>query len=285
MTGLCDLHTHSHYSDGTFAPGEILAEAAAQGLSAVALTDHNTVAGLPEFLAAGRGSGLLAIPGVEVSAGYSGKEVHIVGLFLPPERFREVAAFVDVILRRKEESNRRLVQALNREGFALEYDTLLRSHASGNINRAVIASALLERGYIASREEAFRGILSSHNGVYQPPERLCAFEVIAFLASIQAVPVLARPFLNFQEPELRQFLTRAKGHGLAAMETVYSTFTQSQTVSARRIAREFGLKESGGSDFHGAVKPDIQLGTGRGNLAVPAEFANALIPVSPERSV
>jgi len=69
------------------------------------------------------------------------------------------------------------------------------------------------------------------------------------------------------------------------METVYSTFTQSQTVSARRIAREFGLKESGGSDFHGAVKPDIQLGTGRGNLAVPAEFANALIPVSPERSV
>ncbi len=285
MIGLCDLHTHSHYSDGTLTPAEIIAEAAACGLSAVALTDHNTVAGLPEFLAAARDSSVQAIPGVEISAGYGGKEVHIVGLFLPPEKFHEVSAFVNIILQRKEESNRRLVQALNRAGFTLDYDALLRSHTSGNINRAIIASALLERGYISSREEAFRGILSSRNGVYQPPERLSAFDVISFLHRIGAVPVLAHPFLNFQEPELQQFLATAKDHGLAAMETVYSTFSPEQTAAASRIAREYGLKESGGSDFHGAVKPDIHLGTGRGNLAVPVDFAKMLLSISSERSL
>lgn len=285
MTGLCDLHTHSHYSDGTFSPGEIIAEAAAQGLSAVALTDHNTVAGLPEFMAAARGSGLLAIPGVEISTGYRGKELHILGLFLPMDRLAKISPFLNEILRRKEESNRRLVHALNRAGYAIDYDALLEAHPTGNLNRAGIATALLEKGYISSREEAFQGILHPEKGIYQPLERVCVFDAIEFLVSFGAVSVLAHPFLKLNEQELRIFLPEAKCHGLAAMETVYSTFSPEQIAAASRIAREFGLKESGGSDFHGTVKPDIQLGTGRGNLAVPAEFVNALMPASPERSV
>lgn len=276
MTGFCDLHTHSYYSDGTFSPAGILAAAEAAGLSAVALTDHNTVEGLPEFLAAAKNSPVQAIPGVEVSAGYRDQEVHILGLFLPAEQFSAAEGYLDVIRQRKEESNCRLIDALTRAGFPLDYEALLRSHASGNINRAVIATAMLEKGYITCREEAFQGILSARNGVYQPPERLCAFEAMEFLSSLGAVPVLAHPFLQFQEASLRQFLETAKSHGLVAMETHYSKFSPEQTSLAERIARDLGLTESGGSDFHGSTKPDIQLGTGRGDLAVPLLFAREL---------
>ena len=279
MSHLCDLHTHSCYSDGTRSPAQILSEAAALGLSAVALTDHNTVAGLPEFLAADRESTVLAIPGVEISTGWMGKELHILGLFLPPDEFGKTATYLQTIHLRKEESNRRLVEALCRAGYPLDYEMIRSRHGTGNINRAVIATAMLEKGYISCREDAFQGILSSRNGLYQPPEYLNVFDVLDFLVSVSAVPVLAHPLLSISEPEIRRFLPEAKRHGLAAMETLYSRFSPEQTAAARELVLEFGLKESGGSDYHGEVKPDIHLGTGRGDLAVPLEFARRLDPI------
>lgn len=272
----CDLHTHSHYSDGTCAPAEILLEAEKLGLSAVALTDHNTLEGLPEFLAAARGSSVRAIPGVEISTGYGETELHIVGLFLPPERFGEVTEFLSIINRRKEESNAALVQRLNAAGYALNYNTIRSAHPRGTINRAVIAAALVEQGYVQSVREAFQTLLSKKQGYFIPPERIPAFEAIGFLQSVGAVSVLAHPFLNLTEAALRRFLPEAKKRGLAAMETHYAKFTPEQTATARSLAREFDLLESGGSDFHGDVKPEIFLGTGRGDLRIPAEFAASL---------
>lgn len=277
MPQSCDLHTHSHYSDGTLAPAEILAEAAKLGLSAVALTDHNTVAGLPEFLAAARGCPVEAIPGVEISTAYGETELHIVGLFLKPETFGTVADFLESFNRKKEDSNRCLIDALNRAGYSLDYETIRRGHPQGTVNRATIAAALVEKGYVSTVNEAFQGLLSKRGGFYIPPERLSAFAAIAFLRDIGAVPVLAHSFLNLKtEAELRAFLPEAKKHGLAAMETMYAAYTPETTALARSIAREFGLKESGGSDFHGDTKPHIALGTGKGSLAVPAEFAEKL---------
>lgn len=277
MTEFCDLHTHSHYSDGTCAPAEILAEAARLGLSAVALTDHNTVAGLPEFLAAARGGAVQAVPGLEISSIYGETELHIVGLFLKPETFAAVTAFLEGFNRKKEESNRNLVSSLNRAGYALDYDAICRSHPEGTVNRAVIAAALLEKGYIASINEAFQGLLSKKGPYYVPPQRLSAFDAIEFLRSINAVPVLAHPFLNLKTEEaLGAFLREAVPHGLAAMETMYPSFSPEVTETARRMAREFGLLESGGSDFHGDTKPHIRLGTGKGTLAVPSDFAKSL---------
>lgn len=277
MGKFCDLHTHSHYSDGTSAPAEIIAEAARQGLSAVALTDHNTVAGLPEFLAAARGGTVQAIPGVEISTAYGDKELHIVGLFLREETFSAVTALLDSFNRKKEESNRLLIRNLNQAGFALDYEEICRTHPEGTVNRAVIAAALLEKGYVGSIQEAFTGVLSKKSGYYVPPERLGAFDAIAFLRSIGAVPVLAHPFLNLKtKEELCTFLREAIPHGLAAMETMYPAFSPEATGFARKITREFGLAESGGSDFHGETKPHIRLGTGKGSLAVPVEFADSL---------
>lgn len=274
MPQYCDLHTHSHCSDGTLSPTQIIAQAEALGLSAVALTDHNTVAGLPEFLTAARGRQVEAIPGVELSTAYGETELHIVGLFLKPESFACITAFLEDFNRKKEESNRLLIHNLRRAGCELDYEAICLSHPEGTVNRAVIAAAMLEKGYVSSIQEAFSGLLSKKGGYYMPPERLSAFDAIAFLRSVGAVPVLAHPFLNLKTEEtLRRFLSEAVPRGLTGMETMYSSFSPEATETARRIAREFGLKESGGSDFHGATKPHIALGTGKGNLAVPASIA------------
>lgn len=277
MSQYCDLHTHSHYSDGTFSPAEILAEAEQLGLSSVALTDHNTVAGLPEFLSAAQGSSVEAIPGVEISTAYGETELHIVGLFLPADSFDQITALLEEFNRKKETSNLLLIQNLNRAGYILNYEEICRNHSQGTVNRAVIAAAMLEKGYISSINEAFKGLLSKKGGYYIPPERLSAFDAIAFLRSLGAVPVLAHPFLNLKtEPELRRFLEEAIPHGLAAMETMYSSYSPETESMARRIAREFGLKESGGSDFHGQTKPHISLGFGKGTLAIPSSFSETL---------
>lgn len=275
MQKFCDLHTHSYFSDGTDSPTQILKNATALGLSAVALTDHNTVAGLPEFLKAAKGTEILAVPGVEISTGYNGKELHIVGLFIDLAVFERVTDFLSIINRRKEESNRKLIQNLNDVGYKLCYEEIEEQHR-GNINRAVIAAEMLEKGYIREIKEAFKGLLSAKNGLYVPPERIPSFEAISFLKSINAVPVLAHPFLNLQEEELITFIQQAKPYGLAAMETQYSTYSPEITAAATEIANTYGLLASGGSDYHGTNKPDIELGIGRGSLAVSDRFVSRM---------
>lgn len=192
---LCDLHTHSIFSDGTFSPTQIVTEGLRRSLRAVALTNHNTVAGVPEFLDAARNTGLKAIAGVEISTGYQGKEVHIVGLFLKEEKYGELEAFLSVINDRKEESNRALVASLHDAGYDIHYQEIRERH-QGNINRAVIAAELLKKGYIREIKEAFQGVLSPKCGFYTPPERIPAAEAVRYLHSIHAVPVLAHPFIS-----------------------------------------------------------------------------------------
>ena len=153
----------------------------------------------------------------------------------------------------------------------------LLQNAQGTVNRAVIAAKMLEKGYVSSVKEAFKGLLSEKNGYYVPPQRLDAFEVIAFLKSVDAVSVLAHPYLSLEESEIRAFIPEAKAHGLVAMETRYSTYTPETTEAATRLAKECGIMESGGSDFHGENKPDIRLGIGRGELCVPAILMDKLL--------
>lgn len=275
MRDFVDLHTHSRFSDGTLSPTQIVESAAQAGLAAVALTDHNTVAGLAEFLHAAERCDVTAVPGVEISAGYRGKEVHIVGLFLKPEVWAQVTDYLAVLNRRKTESNRALVRRLRAAGYEVDLEELLQN-TQGTVNRAVIAAKLMELGYVASVKEAIHGPLSQDQGFYVPPQRLDAFDVIRFLRSVGAVSVLAHPYLSLEEQAIRDFLPEAKKHGLAAMETRYSTYTPETTQAAIRLAKEFGILESGGSDFHGQNKPDIQLGSGRGDLQVPLHLMKKL---------
>ena len=140
---LCDLHTHSVFSDGTYTPLEIIDSAIAAGLSAVALTDHNTMDGLPDFLAAARGKNINIVPGVEFSADYKGTELHILGLFIAPEHFDRVAELMEKGAVLKEKSNIALIEALRRDGYDLNYDEIKASTANGRVNRLHVAVALM----------------------------------------------------------------------------------------------------------------------------------------------
>lgn len=271
LNKLCDLHVHSNCSDGTFSPATLIGEAEKRGLAAIALTDHNTIDGLPAFLAAAENSSVQAVPGIEISADYSGTELHILGLFIQPQHYAAVEERNIAYLQRKEESNLALTEALNKAGYAIDYERV-KARTTGIPNRAHFAMELIESGYISSIREGCLTILSPHNGIYTPPLRATAFETIAFLKSIDAAAVLAHPFLNLKEDDLRIFLREAKPCGLDGMETLYSTFDETLTAKAIAIASEFDLKQSGGSDFHGSNKPDIAMGIGRGNLAIPLEF-------------
>ena len=269
MAALCDLHTHSYYSDGSFSPSQLLEKACETGISAVALTDHNCVSGLPEFMEAAEAFPVEAVPGVEFSTEYRGVELHILALFVAPEYYPDIKVRLEDFRIRKERSNLELVDRLIAAGIPLDYDTLSRMGKDSYINRAHIAQELTRLGYTASVQEAFKTYLRPGGGFYTPPVRPDAYETIRFIKSIGAVAVLAHPFLNLEEEQLRQFLPEAVSCGLDAMEVLYPKYTPETTALAGKIAEEYGILPSGGSDFHGAAKPDIQLGFGRGELRVP----------------
>ena len=146
----------------------------------------------------------------------------------------------------------------------------------GYINRAHIAAELTRNGYTVSIQEAFKKYLKPGGGYYTPPKRPDVFETIRFVKNLRGVAVLAHPFLNLEAAELECFLPKAVACGLDGMETFYSKYDAETTRMARSMATRFGLLESGGSDFHGDNKPDIRLGTGRGDLRIPMELLERL---------
>ena len=267
----CDLHTHSTFSDGTKTPREIIEECVRIGLSAVALTDHNTVKGLSEFQNAAKGKNIECVNGVEISTDYKGKDIHIVGLFLTEENFPKVNAFLETSNARKTESTKKLIAALSKDGYRIDYDEIRACH-EGQINRAVVAAELLKKGYVTDIKHAFRTLLNEKGPYYTPPKRVSSEEAIGFLSSIHAVSVLAHPYLTFNEYEADEFLRMAVPHGLIAMETRYSTYSEEISRIATETAKKYALFESGGSDDHGENKPHIRLGKGMGNLSVPYAF-------------
>ena len=274
MEKRCDLHTHSTASDGSLTPTQLLQLAVDAELTAVVLCDHNTVAGLPEFLEAAKTLPIEAVPGIEFTTEYENTELHILALYVKPADYTAIHALVDDFKRRKERSNIALVAALNKAGIPVDYEKLRTAHSY--VNRAHIAQELCAMGYTTSVKEAFKTYLSPAKGHYVPPKRPDAYETIRFIKSIGAVAVLAHPFLNLDEAGLRAFLPEAVACGLDAMETLYAKYDPQTTALAKKIVAEFGLLESGGSDFHGAAKPDIALGKGRGELKIPYKFLEQL---------
>ena len=273
---LCDLHSHSHFSDGSLSPAELIQLAEEKGLSALALTDHNTAKGLPEFMAAGRASSVIPVPGCEFSTDYNGKELHIVGLFFAEETWPEIEDYVDLMRLAKHHSNVQLLEALSAAGYDVRYEEAAALTDADEFNRAHVARLLTEKGYVSSPREAFDTLLAEGAGFYVPPKRITALGTIRFIKRYGAVAVLAHPFLNLSYEDLLVFLPLARQAGLDAMETRYTEFDEQTTARAVQLTRLFGLKESGGSDFHGAAKPKISLGSGWGQLRVPFSFYKKL---------
>ena len=275
MAKLCDLHTHSVYSDGTFTPAELIDAAVSSGLSALALTDHNTVTGLKDFTEAAQGKPIEIVCGSEFTTAYNGTELHILGLFIQPESYDAINEYINKATILKEESNYKLIKKLRDRGYMITYVDVLEG-SKGHVNRANIAAELLKKGYIKSIAEGFDTILSKSYGLYEPPERLSALETISFIRSVGAVAVWAHPYFHMNFEQAEEFLPKAVDSGLQGMETLYTLYDEYTTERAKEVCQRYGLLQSGGSDFHGANKPDVMLGKGRGNLAIPYEFYEKL---------
>ena len=271
----CDLHTHSHFSDGSHSPSWLISRAKELNL-AIALTDHNTVSGLPEFLAEAEKQGVRAIPGIEFSTDCHGTELHQVGLFIETEHYGYLESVAEDFHRLKAEANREMVRRLNAAGYDIDYEQLLSQSLTGNINRAHIATTLVDQGYMSTPQEAFDKLLGDDLPFYVSCERLETTAAIRILRKIKAVPVLAHPLQELTENELRNILPELIDAGLMGLETHHSSYDDAAIAKATAIAAEFGLLPSGGSDFHGQAKPDIHLGEGKGNLRIPLSFLDAL---------
>ncbi len=267
---MTDLHTHSVFSDGTARPEE-LAAAAIENNAVIALTDHNTVKGLPHFFKGCQENERL-IGGIEFSTSLSGLSFHIVGLFVDRKYYDAAEEKASAYLEKKEMSNRLLTENLKNGGFDIDLEQLRALCPDGNINRSVFAQLLVNKGYVPSVEAAIKGILSKERGFFIPPEKPDSRDIISFLREIRAVPVLAHPMCRHTEEELLTSLPIMKRAGLAAMETAHSEYSGLQGERAVCLQERFGLLPSGGSDYHGARKPDVSLFSGKGSLFVPDEY-------------
>lgn len=271
----CDLHIHSTASDGTLTPEEIVMLAKEKKLI-VALTDHNTVVGVPSFLAAAKKYGVTAVPGIEVTTDHNATELHLLGLFVSPDRLGGLHDMMRDAACRKEQSNRDMVSRLNAAGYAIGYDEIKAANPDKYINRVPVARALTEKGYVGSVDEAFKTVLSEKAGFYVPTGGLVLTEVIAALRKSGALPILAHPLQELTVQALYDMLPELIEAGLVGMETYHSSYTDEMIETALCIAEEFHLLASGGSDFHGDNKPTIRLGEGKGNLFIDASVYETL---------
>jgi hypothetical protein len=272
-----DLHVHSNASDGTFAPAEVVRLAKEGGLRALALTDHDTIDGLAEAVAAGPRYGVEVIPGVEVSARFPGGSMHILGLGInfPNGRLNERLA---VLKRARAERNPQIIAKLNALGIKITLKQVEKLSGQGQMGRPHIARALLEAGYVRSIQEAFDLYLRYDGQAYVPKFRFPPAEAIAMIREVQGVPVLAHPFtLNLESAAaLKNTLEELMALGLAGVEAIYSDHTPEQEALYLRLAGELGLLVTGGSDFHGDNKPEVSLGCMPGHGKLTYERVEAL---------
>lgn len=267
----CDLHCHSTFSDGTLSPAELIKLAEESNVSALALTDHNTSKGLAEFMQAGKNSSVAAVPGCEFSTEWNHIEIHIVGLFFRKECWSEIEDFLELAQIAKHNSNMNLIENLNKAGYKITAEEA-SALTGGEFNRAHVARVLMAKGYVKSVEEAFDTLLQPGAGFYNPARRITSTAAIRFIKTYGAAAVMAHGLLSMDESRMREFLPEAKEAGLDAIETRYSEYDEQAIATSVSFAEEFGLLQSGGSDFHGQTKPHISMGTGRGGLFVPYEF-------------
>ncbi len=272
---LIDLHTHSTASDGSLSPGDLVDLAAKKGLSALALTDHDTLDGLPEARAAGEARNIDVIAGVELSVADGERSVHLLGLFLP-ERPGPLAEALAYLRERRHNRNRLILDKLRALGVPLEYKAVT-ALAKGAVGRPHIAQAMLAMGAVTSFKEAFSRYLGAHGRAYVPKDKLTFERAVALIHDEGGLAALAHPYmLGLAGAALIETVGRYRDAGLDAIEALYTEHSQAQTLEYLALSRRFGLAVTGGSDFHGAAKPDVELGRGRGNLRVDISVLDVL---------
>ena len=272
-----DLHTHSTASDGTETPADVVRMAHTLHLKAVALTDHDTVAGLDEAEAAGAACGITLVRGCELATSTPYGEAHILGLWLPRDLGPLRAVLLD-LRKKRSERNARMVEKLRGLGVDISYEEVCEQAGGESVGRPHMAAVLLRKGYVRTVREAFTRYLGYGGAAYLSREVLEPLAAVRLLRELGATPVLAHPCLLKCPPDwLDDFTGSLTAAGLLALEAYHSEHNDAQTRWCVDLADRHQLALSGGSDFHGGAKPGIKLGSGRGALRVPAFVLTGLL--------
>ena len=271
-----DLHTHSQASDGTDSPAQLVAGAAAAGLAAVALTDHDTLSGLDEAEAAAQRHGIEFLRGCELSTRTEYGEMHILGLWLPRQADALEQRLAD-IRHKRDNRNAHILEKLATLGISISMDELQHEARGESVGRPHIAALLVKKGAVPDMETAFREYLGSGGRAYLPKEVLEPEEAVRLMAGLGATVSLAHPCLKPLPADwLEAFVLRLKACGLSAIEAYHSEHSDAAVRSCVDLARRQDLGLSGGSDYHGRNKPRIRLGHGYGGLRVPLDILEDL---------
>jgi 3',5'-nucleoside bisphosphate phosphatase len=271
-----DLHLHSTASDGTDTPGRVVELAAAARLGVIALTDHDTMDGVPEARTRADQLGMELIPGVELSLEHEGG-LHLLVLWLEPGS-GPLQDRLEGLRQGRDLRNKGILEALAAHGIEVTEEELSGEAGMGSVGRPHIAAVMVRKGYVADINTAFDEWLGRHRPGYVSRERLTPDEAIRLATESGAITVLAHPHtLGFSRAEqMAEFLTRMKAAGLVGLEAHYSSYHRHERYGYGDLARRFGLVAGGGSDYHGAYKPGLEVGTGYGDLVVPDHVVEEL---------
>ena len=267
---MIDMHTHTTASDGSYSPRELVQMAGDIGLEALAVTDHDSLDGLPEALEAGKNLGLEVVKGIEISAEFTPGTMHILGYDLDHSH-EALNNKISTLQEARRTRNPRIISRLNDMGMDITMEEVTAAAGGGQVGRPHFAKVMLEKGYIGTTKEAFNKYLAKGGPAYIEKFRLSPRESLELILEAGGLPVLAHPFsLKFDtEAGLESQIAELVEYGLVGLEVYYSEHTPEMSQSYLRLAKKYDLAPTGGSDFHGVTKGAIKLGTGKGDLAVP----------------
>ena len=277
LADLVDLHVHSRASDGALAPRDVVRMASEIGLRALAVTDHDTVAGVPEALVAGEAFGIEVIPAVEISTEFADGACHVLGYFIDIQD-AALGALLAEAREGRERRNAQMLEKLAGLGLPLAMDDVRRHVTTGVVTRAHFASAMIEKGYVASWEEAFEKYLGRDKAAYVYRKHLDPFEAIRAVRGAGGVSALAHPRqLNRTVEETEQWIAELARAGLDAVETTSPDHGAALGKRYRKIAERLGLLETGGTDWHGHEhNTGFSMGVGRGAIRVRYEVVEKM---------
>ncbi|MBX3235292.1 MAG: PHP domain-containing protein [Nitrospiraceae bacterium] len=271
-----DLHLHTTHSDGSFSPREVLQFAKQANVTALAITDHDITDGIPEATAVGTELGIEVIPGVEISSRFGDSELHILGYFLrwTDETLNQRMA---KLRESRHTRNPRIIERLNALGIEITYDEVRALAGTESVGRPHIARVLMEKKVVTSAKEAFDRFLADGRPAYVGRELPDPADAVKWIQDAGGVAVLAHPtWVRTSADGLATLVGNLKNKGLGGMEVHYSSHTPSQTNEYLNLAKRYDLLVTGGSDFHGVTKPDIEVGIGKGQLKVSEKLLDPL---------
>lgn len=268
---MIDLHAHTTASDGTMSPNDLVILAKKHGIEAIAITDHDTVEGIPEALAAGEREGIEVIPGFELSVEHNPGSMHILGLLIDHEN-EQLNESLREIQASRATRNPKIIEKLNEFGLNVSMEEVEKISGGGQLGRPHIAAALIKKRYVRTVQEAFDKYLKKGASAYFERQRLTRGETVDMIHGAGGLVIIAHPgTLGVNGQQLDSLLQELKDVGFDGIEVFYNNHSQVEEDRLMQAADKFGFLISGGTDFHGENKPAIKIGIGYGNMAIPYE--------------